>query len=67
MQSVGGLLGTEALPETDLNTFGSEDPLDSVDHVDSDAVWGVSDGSSMLWTCVAAGAVSVDPMLPPNW
>lgn len=66
MQSVGGVLGTEAIPGTDLATYASEDTLDGLDNMDSDGIWGAND-SSMLWTCVAAGAVSIDPIAPPNW
>lgn len=63
VQSVGGVLGTEALPDTDLSLYSS-DPMG--DHLEADGIWGGGD-SSMLWTCVAAGAVSIDPITLPNW
>ena len=66
MQSVGGVLGTEALPDSDSCVFTPEDTLDGLDTLETDGVWGGSD-SDMLWTCVAAGAVSIDPISPPNW
>lgn len=66
MQSIGGVLGTEALPDSDPCVFTSEDTMDGLYNLETDGVWGGTD-SSMLWTCVAAGAVSIDPVSPPNW
>lgn len=66
IQSVGGVLGTEAMAGDDLNVYSGEDTLCGFYNSDADGVWGTND-SNMLWTCVAAGAVFIEPLSLPNW
>ncbi|KAK3915633.1 Tectonin beta-propeller repeat-containing protein [Frankliniella fusca] len=66
IQSVGGALGTEAMQGEDLNIYSGDDTLCGFYNTDAEGVWGAND-SNMLWTCVAAGAVYIDPISLPNW
>ncbi|KAM7358465.1 tectonin beta-propeller repeat-containing peroxin 23 [Cochliomyia hominivorax] len=71
VRSVGSMVGTEAHPESDSAVFES----DSIHH-GSDAFLGEDDdhaGSQfwteceVMWSYIAAGAVTVDPANIPNW
>ncbi|XP_014095584.2 tectonin beta-propeller repeat-containing protein [Bactrocera oleae] len=71
VRSVGSIVGTEAHPESDSAVFESDST-----HHGSDAFLGEDEdhaGSQfwteceVMWSCVAAGAVCVDPTNAPNW
>lgn len=69
VRSVGSMVGTEVHPESDSVVFDADFSRDSGvfaeddDHVGSQ-YWA---DCEVLWTCCAAGAVTVDPNQLPNW
>lgn len=69
VRSVGSIVGTEAHPESDSAVFDADCTRDS-------GVFGEDDdhgGSQywaefeVMWNCMTAGAVVVDPLNLPNW
>lgn len=69
VRSVGSMVGTEAHPETDSVVFDADYSRDSGVFAEDDDHAGSQYWADceVLWTCCAAGAVSVDPNQLPNW
>lgn len=68
VRSVGSVVGIEAHPESDSAVFEGEGSRDSgvfgEDDFGGSQYWAECD---VMWICVAAGAVNVDPNQLPNW
>lgn len=68
VRSVGSVVGIEAHPESDSAVFEGEGSRDSgvfgEDDFGGSQYWAECD---VMWICCAAGAVSVDPNILPNW
>lgn len=69
VRSVGSIVGTEAHPESDSIVFDADISRDSGVYGEDDdhggsQYWAECD---VMWTCVTAAAVFVDPSQLPNW
>lgn len=70
MRSMGSVVGTEAMPDSDTIVFQSDTSRDSGVFGEDDDVAGDSQywqDMDMIWTVCSAGAVFVDVNALPNW
>ncbi|XP_039292319.1 tectonin beta-propeller repeat-containing protein [Nilaparvata lugens] len=68
VRSVGSLVGMEADPNTDPGSALDLDAERAVFRERDDPADGECyNAQPLLWSCVEAGAVTIDPSFPPNW